>query len=80
MAQPKSAAQALYPHLQSGERAERQQRGPSLADSMFPSLSREAKAREADIAKWQEIQKAHNKQMAADLRAITAQIREERGR
>jgi hypothetical protein len=54
MAKP-TAAQAVYPHLQSGERAERQQRGPSLADSMFPGLSREAKAKEADQQLWNKI-------------------------
>jgi hypothetical protein len=77
MAQPpRSAAGALYPHLPSGERAERQQRTPTIADALFLSLSREQKAREAETAKWQEEQKARTKRMAADLRATAEQIRE----
>jgi hypothetical protein len=33
---PRSAAQALYPHLQSGARNEVEQRRPSLAEAMYP--------------------------------------------
>jgi hypothetical protein len=39
MAQPKSAASQIYPHLPSGERPEVKQRPNSLADAMWPSLS-----------------------------------------
>jgi hypothetical protein len=58
MAQPKpSAAQALYGHLRSGERPEQQQRTPNVADAMWPKLSREAKAQEADQRLWAQILK-----------------------
>jgi hypothetical protein len=52
MAQPKSAAQSLYPHLPSGEREPSTQREQSLASAMWPSLRKEAKAKEADQALW----------------------------
>jgi len=44
---------------------------PDLASAMFPSLSREAKAREAAAAQWRAEQKRRNQQLAADLRAIS---------
>ena len=50
-----TAAQSLYPNLPSGARPERQQRTPNIADAMWPSLSRAAKAREADQALWDAI-------------------------
>jgi hypothetical protein len=53
---------------------------PDLASAMYPSLSKEAKAREAAEAKWEAYQKARNKQIAADLRALAASIREGRRR
>ena len=46
MAQRNAAGQ-IWPHLQSGERPEQQQRGPGLAASMWPSQTPEAKARDA---------------------------------
>jgi hypothetical protein len=41
MAQPKSAAQSLYPHLPSGERqpVAQPKRTPTLADALFPDLT-----------------------------------------
>jgi hypothetical protein len=43
-----SAAQALYPHLRQGTpKPVEQRRTGSIADAIFPGLSREAKAREA---------------------------------
>jgi hypothetical protein len=43
-----TAAQALYPHLRHGERAEQRGRNQTtLSDVMWPKLSREAKANEA---------------------------------
>jgi hypothetical protein len=47
VAQPKTAAQAIYPHLPSGAREPVQQRTPTVADAMYPGLSREAKSQEA---------------------------------
>jgi hypothetical protein len=53
---PPSAAHALYPHLRQGTPNEvEQRRKPNVADALFPSLSREAKARDADQRLWDEI-------------------------
>ena len=49
---------------------------PDLASAMYPSLSREAKAREAAAAQWRAEQKRRNQQLAADLRAISRRIDE----
>jgi hypothetical protein len=53
---------------------------PDLASAMYPSLSREAKAREAAQAKARAEQRAHSKRMADHLRMLTEQLRRERGR
>jgi hypothetical protein len=47
---------------------------PDLASAMFPSLSRETKAREAAAAEWRAEQDRRNQQLAADLRAINARL------
>jgi hypothetical protein len=44
---------------------------------MFPSLSREARQREAAAAEWRAEQKRRNQQLAADLRAINARMRKQ---
>jgi hypothetical protein len=60
MPNPPSAAQALYPHLPSGERPEvKQRRKPNTADAIFPAWSREAKAREHDQHLWTKILERH---------------------
>jgi hypothetical protein len=71
--EPRSAAQALYPHLPSAARAERVQRRPSLADAMFPSLSREAKW-------WEERRKRDQATLVRHLREAVASVRAEKGR
>jgi len=72
MAQPKpSAAHALYPHLASGERPERQQRAQSLSASMYPTQTPEAKAAQAQHQR-------RKAQFIADLRELTEQIRRSR--
>jgi hypothetical protein len=48
-------AQAIWPHLKTGERAETSQRKQSLSASMWPSQTPEAKAREADKRTWEAI-------------------------
>jgi hypothetical protein len=68
MAQPKTAAQALYGHLPSAERAERSDRNQSVADAMWPKLSREQKAREAAQAKWDARLRERKQRLLADLR------------
>ena len=47
---------------------------PDLASAMFPSLSREAKAREAAAAQWRAEQKRRNEQLAVDLRELNARL------
>jgi hypothetical protein len=59
----RSAAQALYPHLPSAERAEQSEGGP-IASVMWPSLSREQKARECPISKTRRITKLSTTQSA----------------
>ena len=70
MAQHNSARQ-IWPHLQSGERPERQQRVQTLAASMWPSQTPEAKAQA----------RAHerNRQsLLRNLRELNARMREGR--
>jgi hypothetical protein len=65
MAAPKpTAAQAIYGHLPSAERPEQRDRGESVADTMWPTLSREQKAREAAQTKWRE----RKQRLLAELR------------
>ena len=73
MAHERTAAQALYPHLPSGERAERAKGGPSLANSMYPSLSWEAKW-------WEEWRKRQRDNLVRGLREANANLRKESGR
>ena len=70
MAQPKTAAQAIYPHLPSGAREPVQQRTPTVADAMFPNLSREAKAQEANQQRWDEWRKRYRDNRLRDLREL----------
>jgi hypothetical protein len=64
----KSAAQALYPNLPSAERPEvEQRRPPNVGDAMWPSLSREAKARDA-------YREQEHQRLLRNLRALNARI------
>jgi hypothetical protein len=65
---PPSAAQSLYPHLPSAAREPVKQRTPSLADALFPSLSREAKAKERDQALWDRICERNRANLLRGLR------------
>jgi hypothetical protein len=51
-----------------------------IAAAMYPSLSPEAKAKEAAEAKAQAEQRDRSKRMAADLRAMRERMREEKRR
>jgi hypothetical protein len=51
----KSAAQAIWGNLPSGEREPIKQRERSLGDALWPQLSREAKQRGRDQQLWDEI-------------------------
>jgi hypothetical protein len=79
-----NAAGQIWPHLPSGERSEVKQRTPNIADAMFPSLSREAKAKEASqawVREWaRKEQKASNARIAEHLRKINERLAQERGR
>jgi hypothetical protein len=75
VAQPKTAAQAIYPHLPSGERPLVQtQRGPGLADAIFPGLSRQAKAAEAQQQRWDEWRKRNRDNHLRWLREANANL------
>jgi hypothetical protein len=79
MAEQRSAAQSLYPHLPSAARPEVQQRRTaSLSDSLWPQLSREQKARDAWQAKWEAEQKERNRRMAEHLRQINERLAREK--
>jgi hypothetical protein len=70
--EPPSAAASLYPHLRQGTPSEvEQRRAPNVGDAMWPSLSREAKAREAE-------QQRRKQALIADLRELAGRIRESR--
>jgi hypothetical protein len=73
----------LYPHLPSAIREPVKQRTPNIASAMFPSLSREAKAKEASQSWAQEWvrkeQKASNARMVERLRQINERLAQERG-
>jgi hypothetical protein len=71
---PPSAAQALYGHLKSGVREPIKQRTNSLADSMFPSLSREQKAKQADQARWDALNKRNRDNLLKHLREANASL------
>ena len=74
-----TAAQSLYPNLPSAERAEVQRRNePTIADALFPSLSRAAKQREADQAKWARINEQNRQTLLRNLREATANLRRSR--
>jgi len=64
----KSAAQSLYPHLPTAEREPVQQRRGSVGDALWPSLSRAAKAREADQRLWDRIRKRDQDHLLKCLR------------
>ena len=79
MAEQRSAAQALYPHLRSGTPNEvEHRRAPNVADAMWPSLSRAAKAREADQALWDACCKRSRDSLLRGLRELNAKMREGR--
>ena len=80
--EPPSAAQSLYPNLPTSARPEVKQRQPNIADAMWPSLSRAAKAKEASQSWAQEWarreQKESNARTVERLRQINERL--ERGR
>jgi hypothetical protein len=51
---------------------------PDLASAMYPSLSRETKARKTAAAQQRAEQNRRNQQLAADLRELNARLASER--
>jgi hypothetical protein len=73
MAQRNAAGQ-IWPHLAQGTREPIKQRQPSLADAMWPQLSREQKARERDQALWTEICERNRQVLLRNLRETRLQM------
>jgi hypothetical protein len=75
----RNAAGQIWPHLPHDDERVAKQSKRTLADSMWPSLSREAKQQEY----WREWaraeQKARSKRMVEHLREINERLRQERG-
>ena len=77
MAQRNAAGQ-IWPNLPSGDREPVKQRERSLGDAMWPQLSREAKAKDADQRLWDEICERNRQSLLRGLRELRAD-RERRG-
>jgi hypothetical protein len=56
--------------------AEQRKHG-DLASAMYPSLSREAKAREAMVTQQHAKQRMRNQQLAADLRELNQRLQQQ---
>jgi hypothetical protein len=80
MAQPKSVASQIWPHLSQGTHEPIKQRERSLADAMWPQLSREAKAKEADQRLWTRINEHNREVLRRGLREAVANIERREGR
>jgi hypothetical protein len=73
-----SAASQVYPHLPSAAREPIKQRERSLADALYPSLSKEAKQREADQALLDACCKRGRDNFLREWRETNANLRERR--
>ena len=81
MTQPKpSAAQALWGHLPSALPEPSTQRRNSLGDAMWPQLSREAKAKEADQRLWEAILERQRQSFRQGMREANANLDKREGR
>jgi hypothetical protein len=77
MAQRNAAGQ-IWPNLPSGDREPVKQRERSLGDAMWPQLSREAKAKDADQRLWDAICDHNRQALRRGLREAVANLREGR--
>jgi hypothetical protein len=68
MAQPKSAAGQIWPHLPHDDEPVVKQSRRTLAESLWPSLSREAKVKDADQTLWNAIQERQRQRLRQGLR------------
>jgi hypothetical protein len=74
-AMPKpSAAQSLYRHLPSAIPEPSTQRRNSLGNALWPSLSREQKAKEADQALWNRILERQRQSFRQGLHEANANL------
>jgi hypothetical protein len=73
-----NAASQIYPHLPSAAREPVKQRERSLADALYPSLSKGAKQREAEKALWTRINERNREALLRGLREANANLRTSR--
>lgn len=73
-----TAAGQIWPHLAHDDGREVKQGSTSLADSLWPQLSREQKAREADQALWDEGHKRNRDNTLKHLREANANLERRR--
>ena len=76
----RNAAGQIWPHLPQGTPEPSKQRERSLGDALWPSLSREAKAKEAAQARWDEWRKRDRDSTLRLLKQINADLRREKER
>jgi hypothetical protein len=79
MTRPPSAAAALYPHLKAGtpDVVQQRQQG-TVADAMYPALSREARQQALEKQRAQAELKARNKRLADHLQETLDAVRREK--
>ena len=75
-----SAASQIWPHLPTGTPEPVQQRTPTVADAMFPNLSRAAKAQEAQQQRWDAMRKQQRDNHLRGLRQANANLDKSEGR
>jgi len=69
-----TAAGQIWPHLPHDDERVAKQSKRSVADAMWPQLSREVKAREADQALWQRLDERNRQTLLRNLREANANI------
>jgi hypothetical protein len=75
---PTTAAGQIWPHLPHDDERLAKPSKSTVADAMWPSLSREAKAREADQRLWDAICERNRQSLLRNLRELNARLREGR--
>jgi hypothetical protein len=72
-----TAASQIWPHLPHDDERVAKQSKRTVADSLWPGLSREAKQREADQALWDAICERNRQSLLRNLREPNARMRRE---
>jgi hypothetical protein len=76
-----TAAGQIWPHLPQSTPSEvERRRKPSLGDALWPQLSREQKAKEADQALWQRLHEHNRQTLLRNLREANASLRADKVR